>query len=395
MGGRRFLLAGARPGDAAGNSASTEVLLTALRSYGTVDTLSHVLAPVPRWREERAAHGRHITLGTQPLLVHGEALAGGRVHRNRLRAAAYTLGWAVNSRYAGALAAAGVPYVLWEATPIRDELRIVSARAVREAGRGTGLGVMLHGTLLPLEERLERSLYARAAGLFAMSAYTRARMIELHHLPAERVAILRHPPTRAFLGALARAGGPAARRARAADGTLRLLFVGRVDDPRKNFPLLLEAYRQLRSRRVTAVLDVIGPYNAKWGTRVERQLAGQGITLLGHVSTDALAAAYLSHDLLVLPSRQEGFGIVVAEALHAGLPVVSTTCGGPEQVIRDSGAGLLTGHTPTELADALQQLGQCSSLWQECAARAVRFACAELSPERFEAEVGRIIERLT
>jgi glycosyltransferase involved in cell wall biosynthesis len=61
--------------------------------------------------------------------------------------------------------------------------------------------------------------------------------------------------------------------------------------------------------------------------------------------------------LCVVPARQEGFGLVVAEALAAGVPVVATRSGGPEELIERSGGGvLLDGWTPEEVASVSASL---------------------------------------
>jgi glycosyltransferase involved in cell wall biosynthesis len=381
---RRFLVCGAAPGAAAGNATSTQVLCDALNTLGGVDVLTHVVSPIPNWNEVPTGERRVIKLGVQPTLVHAESSLPGWLFRNRLRAANYDLIWAVNSRYAGVARASGLPYLVWEATPIRDELRTIALKEVRRSGRGSGVGLMLHRASLVVGERLERRALASAVRVFAMSEYTRQRLLDIHRLPASHVDVLLHPPSRAFLDALRRHGGCAARSARALAEVPRLLFVGRADDPRKNLALLFDACRCLEEAGLPVQLSVVGPHTERWA---QAQRLGPNVELLGELDVEQLAAQYLSHDALVLPSRQEGFGIVVAEALHAGLPVVSTPCGGPEEVLHRSGAGVVAGFAANDLASAIRSLIGNHDAWHEASSRGLAFAASELS-------LGRLTERV-
>ena len=87
----------------------------------------------------------------------------------------------------------------------------------------------------------------------------------------------------------------------------------------------------------------------------------------------------------MLPSLQEGFGIVAAEALAAGVPVVTTPSGGPEELVRDSGGGrVLAGFSAEELADAAVELLRDGRRSPRCAGAAASTSSAEHSPARFE-----------
>jgi glycosyltransferase involved in cell wall biosynthesis len=328
-------------------------MLDALASFGTVEFLTHRARLVPDLSISTKDDSRTFVVGTQPITVHSEALLAGRRHRDQL--SSWDCAWAVNSRYAGALQSTGVPYCIWEATTIRDELRVASIAEVRDAGIGSGAGIILHRALLRLDESFERTFYRRAARVFAMSEYTREQIIATHGMPEQSIQVLTHPPSRAFLEALGRAR-PRTSWMTAASVAFRLLFVGRVDDPRKNFSLLLGALQRLRSAGRDVSLTVIGPHSAQWRERLHADESALSLNFLGTVDHDTLVAAYLGHDLLIVPSQQEGLGIVVVEAMHAGLPIVATRCGGPETILRESGAGDLVRHHPDELVQAIARM---------------------------------------
>jgi glycosyltransferase involved in cell wall biosynthesis len=127
----------------------------------------------------------------------------------------------------------------------------------------------------------------------------------------------------------------------------QLVFIGRADDPRKNLPLLLDAFALLRRRRPGTTLTIVG--QPPGGELPE------GVVALGHVPS--VAEPLRRATLLVLPSFQEGFGIVVAEALACGVPALVTPSGGPEQLVRESGGGeVLSGFGAEELATRAEAL---------------------------------------
>ena len=387
----RLVLCGARPGSLAGNPVSTEVLLAALQRVGGVDTISHRISAVPRVTLERVDGQEHREVGTQPLLVHGEAwLASHLPEWSQVR---WACGWAVNSRYAQLLLATGTPYAIWEATTLRDELRSTSGRQVRTVGTGSGAGLLLHRALLRVDERLERRLYRGARRLLAMSEYTKGLMIDTHGVAPDAVEVLPHPPSPTFLDALTAASTAGISRGRPDTGELALLFVGRADDPRKQFWLLAAACAQLEAQGMQLRLTVVGKVSDGWRNWMRAHPVAPIVDVRGPVTTQELARLYLSHDLLVLSSRQEGFGIVVAEAFHAGLPVVSTTCGGPEFMLRESEAGLLVDHDATAFAHAVGKLKD-KTLRQALAGRARAYAQTRLSFETFATRVGAVTRGL-
>jgi glycosyltransferase involved in cell wall biosynthesis len=106
----------------------------------------------------------------------------------------------------------------------------------------------------------------------------------------------------------------------------RALFLSRLH-PKKGLPMLIESWAEVRPAGWELVL--VGPSEDGHRAELEEQVRSRGlgdrITFAGPVSDEEKWAVYRSADLFVLPTYSENFGIVVAEALAAGVPVITTT----------------------------------------------------------------------
>ena len=111
-----------------------------------------------------------------------------------------------------------------------------------------------------------------------------------------------------------------------------ILAVGTIE-PRKNYPRLLAAFRQLRGRRGSLPfiingrpgvpqLVIAGRPGWAYGDTLQRIAAEPGVRYLGHVDEPTLTALYESASVLAFPSLYEGFGLPLLEAMSHGLPAV-------------------------------------------------------------------------
>ena len=136
-----------------------------------------------------------------------------------------------------------------------------------------------------------------------------------------------------------------------------ILSVGRLNDPRKNVGLLLEAYAKLTARHARGPDLVLagnnGPDTPFWQRVEELGLTGQ-VRFVENPSQEEVAELYRHAQSFALASDEEGFGIVVIEAMASGIPVVSTRSGGPDGIICDGEDGFLVDRDDADaLADRL------------------------------------------
>lgn len=158
---------------------------------------------------------------------------------------------------------------------------------------------------------------------------------------------------------VARPGLERAPRAAGGGATPVILCVATLT-PRKGQDVLVEALARLGGRPWRAVLTGALDRAPDYAQAVARQIAGAGlgarVTLTGPADAAGLAALYAGADIFCLPSRYEGYGMVFAEAMARGLPVVAARIAAAEEVVGEDAGTLVAVDDPDALAGALAAL---------------------------------------
>jgi glycosyltransferase involved in cell wall biosynthesis len=153
-------------------------------------------------------------------------------------------------------------------------------------------------------------------------------------------------------------------------GSKRILHIGKFEH-KKSQDVLLAALQLLIDRRLDCRLTMVGatgPTLEQVREAVGR--FGDRVSMFVDVPHEQIPGYMANCDLFVLPSRAEGFPLVLIEAGAAGLPVVATNIGGIDELIIDNSNGLLVeANNPRALADAIARVLESAELAERLAAR--------------------------
>jgi glycosyltransferase involved in cell wall biosynthesis len=133
-------------------------------------------------------------------------------------------------------------------------------------------------------------------------------------------------------------------------------FLGRVSRL-KRVDLLVEAFKHIAATMPDARLVIAGPDDGGFVHELTRLAAYDGIrgrvSFVGPVVEEQKRALLQRSDVLVLPSPGEGFGLAAAEAMAVGCPVVVSPDVALQDLVSESGAGLIAERDPSDIARAI------------------------------------------
>jgi alpha-1,3-rhamnosyl/mannosyltransferase len=208
----------------------------------------------------------------------------------------------------------------------------------------------------------------RADGLIAISESSRQDAVRILNLNPDKVVVIYPGVAEAYFDV------PSAETRRVAAhyrlGRPYVLFVGTIE-PRKNLDSLLDAWGLLDEElRAQHELVVAGPAGWAGPHTLARLRAGdRGVRYLGYVPEHDLPGLTAGALLLAYPSLYEGFGLPIAQAMAAGVPVVTSNLSSMPEVAGDAGL-LIDPRSASEIAGAIRRLLESPDLRSELSRRA-------------------------
>lgn len=236
------------------------------------------------------------------------------------------------------------------------------------------------------------SLIRRSAALVAISHRTREDLVALLGADPLRVRVIYPGRDEACRPVPPEAVAPVTARYKISGRYL--LYVGSLG-PHKNVITLLHAYERARSAGLPAKLVLVT--SPRWGEATLAALDSlrvrDDIIVTGSVPGADLAPLYSGADCFVFPSRYEGFGLPVLEAMACGTPVIASTGGALPEVVGDAGA-VFDPEDPIALAETMCRIVGDVSLRAGMTARGLARA-AQFSWRRSAEELQVIFCELT
>lgn len=203
--------------------------------------------------------------------------------------------------------------------------------------------------LFPL---IERKAVKYANKIIAVSEFTKRRIVEIHKINPANIQVIYNGISE--YGKNSKINPKKFKENEGLPDKKMILFVGRVNDPRKGLYTLIKAFKETLDE-IEAIMVVLGSGDETEFVKLSEELKiSQNIFFKGYVDGNSLNKFYQSCDVYVCPSRLEGFGLTILEAISNGSPVIASNVGAIPEILEDGKNGLLVDvDNPNQLNNAI------------------------------------------
>jgi len=260
--------------------------------------------------------------------------------------------------------------------------------------RLTGVPTVAHHHHLEDDRRHRLLTLAMATGshrVITGSQHSRQHLIAELNVSPSKVAVVPYGVAGKY-----HPGGRSAPCGLGTDDRTVIFYLGSLK-PRKNLPFLLEVFQDIHVKRPDTLLVIggTGPQEEELKDRVRQLGLSRAVMLTGYIPESEKVDYYNGADIFVLPSRLEGFGLVAAEAMACGKPVVaSNVCSLPEIVVDGTTGFLADPDDVDDFSDKILRLVRNDDLRHKMGSAGRARARSQFSWDAAAARTKAIYERV-
>lgn len=191
------------------------------------------------------------------------------------------------------------------------------------------------------------------------------------------------------------AGISISRQAKSQDRPLTIGVISRLESI-KGMDLVVPAFTQVKARHPEMQLLIVGDGSLRKQMEEQVHKAGleEAVEFAGRQPQEKLSSYYDRIDILLMPSRSEGFGLTAIEGMARGCVVVAARTGGLPEVVRNGEVGLL--HEPEQVKDLTAQINKLieqPALWEQFSNEATTYV-QRFSFERFSLLFNNLYQKI-
>jgi glycosyltransferase involved in cell wall biosynthesis len=176
------------------------------------------------------------------------------------------------------------------------------------------------------------------------------------------------------------------------DASLNIGFLGSLKNNNKGLDLLLKSASLLERKDFFLHIGGNGILLDSYKKMAKEFGIETKCKFYGEIERNEIADFYSKLDLFVLPSRYETFGIVLIEAMASGVPVISTKCGGPQEIVTPSNGILIQKENIEELKSAIISMSENSGFYNKKAIR--NYTKENFGQEAFVKQISNLYQEI-